>query len=57
LVTASRHDGGVRFEHAEDLVRSISTSRLFETNAASHFYWLGPGRPALSQAIHDFTLE
>jgi len=55
LVTASRHDGGVRFEHAKDFVRSISRVQLFETNAASHFYWLGPSRPALSHAIHDFA--
>ena len=57
LVTASRHDGGVRFEHAEDFVRSISKAQLLETNAASHFYWLGPSRPVLSQAIHDFAVE
>ena len=57
LVTASPHDAGVRFEHAKDFVRSISKARLFETNAASHFYWLGPSRPALSQAIHDFAVE
>ena len=57
LVTASRHDAGVRFDHAKDFVRSISRAQLFETNAPSHFYWLGPSRSALSQAIHDFTLE
>ena len=57
LVTASRHDGGVRFEHAKDFVRSISRAQLFETNAPSHFYWLGPSRSALSQAIHDFAVE
>jgi pimeloyl-ACP methyl ester carboxylesterase len=54
LVTASRHDGGVRFEHAKDLERLVPKTELFETNAASHFYWLGPSRPALSHAIHDF---
>lgn len=57
LVTASRHDGGVRFEHAEDFVRSIPRAQLFETDATSHFYWLGPSRPALAQAIHDFAVE
>ena len=55
-MTASRHDGGVRFEHAKDLERTIPRTELFETNAASHFYWLGPGRPALSHAIHDFVV-
>ena len=56
LVTASRHDGGVRFEHAKDFERKIPRTELFETNAPSHFYWLGPGRPALSHAIHDFVV-
>ena len=55
LVTASRHDGGVRFAHAEDFVRVIRNAELFETHAPSHFYWLGPSRGALSQAIHHFT--
>ena len=57
LVTASRHDGGVRFQHAEDLARSIPHAQLFETKAPSHFYWLGPSRPVLSRAINDFTVE
>ena len=57
LVTASRHDGGVHFEHAKDFVRWIPRTELFETNAPSHFYWLGPARPALSQEIHDFAIE
>lgn len=53
-MTASRHDGGVRFDHAEDFVRTIPQARLVETNAQSHFYWLGPDQPALSAAIRDF---
>ncbi len=57
LVTASRQDGGVSFDHAEDFVRTIPKARLVETNAQSHFYWLGPDRPALSTAIHDFMSE
>ncbi len=57
LVTASRHDGGVSFDHAENLVRKIPNARLVETNAHSHFYWLGPDRPALSTAIHHFMSE
>jgi pimeloyl-ACP methyl ester carboxylesterase len=55
LVTASRYDGGVRFAHAEDFVRLIRTAELFETGAPSHFYWLGPSRAAISQAIDHFT--
>jgi len=57
LVTASRRDGGVRFEHAEDFVRTIPSARLVETTAASHFYWIGPQRSALSATIHDFLRE
>lgn len=54
LVTASRHDGGVSLDHAEDLARTIRTAQLVETGAMSHFYWLGPDRAALSSAIDDF---
>ena len=57
LVTASRHDGGVAFEHAKDFVRAIPRAHLFDTNAPCHFYWLGPNRPALSKAVHDFIVE
>ncbi len=57
LVTASRHDGGVGFEHALDLVDSVPSARLVETGAFSHFYWLGPQRQALSRVVHDFLVE
>lgn len=57
LVTASRHDGGVRFEHAEDFHWTIPNVRLLETNAPSHLYWLGPERPTLSAAIESFLTE
>lgn len=57
LVAASRHDGGVSFEHAEDFQRTIPKARLLETNAQSHFYWLGPQRPTLLTAIEAFLTE
>jgi pimeloyl-ACP methyl ester carboxylesterase len=57
LVTASRHDGGVGFGHALDLLDCVPGARLVETDAPSHFYWLGPQRPALSRVIHDFLAE
>ena len=57
LVTASRHDGGVRFAHAEDFQRTIPKARLFETKAQSHLYWLGPERPNLVTAIQAFMTE
>jgi pimeloyl-ACP methyl ester carboxylesterase len=54
LVTASRQDGGVAFAHAEDFVHTIPDSRLVETGAWSHFFWLGPSRLTVSDAIRDF---
>ena len=45
------------FDHADDFVRTIPRARLVETDAASHFYWLGPARPALSAAIQEFMAE
>ena len=57
LVTASRHDGGVRFEHAKDYQRTIPQARLLEVKAKSHFYWLGPERPTLLTAIEAFMTE
>lgn len=57
LVTASRHDGGVSFEHAQDFVRTVPETHLIDTNAPCHFYWLGPDRPVLSLGIHDFIVE
>jgi pimeloyl-ACP methyl ester carboxylesterase len=57
LVTASRHDGGVRFAHAEDFQRTIPKARLLETKAHSHLYWLGSERPNLVAAIQAFMTE
>ncbi len=54
LVTASRHDGGVSFKHGEDLSHTIPNAQLVETDAKSHFYWLGTDRQAVSDAIQDF---
>jgi hypothetical protein len=57
LVTASRHDRGVAFAHADDLVRTIPDARLVEIGAPSHLFWLGPARQAVSEAIRDFLSE
>jgi pimeloyl-ACP methyl ester carboxylesterase len=57
LITASRHDGGVRFAHAEDFQRTIPNARVVETKAQSHLYWLGPERPTLVTAIEAFLTE
>jgi pimeloyl-ACP methyl ester carboxylesterase len=57
LVTASRHDGGVAFAHAEDFVRTIPDVRLVETGAVSHFFWIGAARQVVVDAIRDFMAE
>jgi pimeloyl-ACP methyl ester carboxylesterase len=57
LVTASRHDRGVAFAHAEDFVRTIPRVRLVDTGAHSHLFWLGPARHAILAAISDFMAE
>lgn len=57
LVTASRQDGGVAFAHAEDFIRRIPGSHLAETNAPSHFYWLGPARTTVSKLLRDFLAK
>jgi pimeloyl-ACP methyl ester carboxylesterase len=57
LVTASRHDRGVGFAHAEDFLRTIPDVRLVDTGAHSHFFWLGAARHAVLDAISDFMAE
>lgn len=54
LVTASRQDGGVAFRHAEDFMHTIPDACLVETDAPSHFYWLGPSRQTVVNAVRDF---
>jgi pimeloyl-ACP methyl ester carboxylesterase len=57
LVTASRHDGGVAFAHAEDFVHTIPDARLVDTGAPSHFFWLGTAKAGVSDAIRDFMAD
>jgi pimeloyl-ACP methyl ester carboxylesterase len=54
LITASRHDGGVAFAHAEDFARIIRHARLVDTGAQSHFFWLGAARRTILDTIRDF---
>ena len=54
LVTASRRDGGVEFAHAVDFAAHIRDAELFETDASSHLFWLGPTRAALVGRLRDF---
>jgi pimeloyl-ACP methyl ester carboxylesterase len=57
LVTASRQDGGVAFTHAEDFARTISDSRLAETGAPSHLFWVGASRRTVSDLVRSFLTE
>jgi pimeloyl-ACP methyl ester carboxylesterase len=57
LVTASHHDGGVAFAHAEDFMRTIADVRLVDTGAVSHFFWLGAARQIVADAIRNFMAE
>jgi pimeloyl-ACP methyl ester carboxylesterase len=57
LITASRDDGGVAFAHAEDLADTIPGARLVETDAPSHFFWLGPPRRRVLEAVAGFLRQ
>jgi pimeloyl-ACP methyl ester carboxylesterase len=54
LVTASRHDAGVAFAHAEDYARTIPGATLVELAAPSHLFWLGPAREEVQAAVSTF---
>lgn len=54
LITASRHDGGVSFRHAENLAKTIPHADLYETDAATHLYWIGDAQTDITQAIRRF---
>ena len=57
LVTASRQDGGVTFTHAEDFARTIPDSRLAETSAWSHLFWVGESRRTVLDLVRSFLTE
>jgi pimeloyl-ACP methyl ester carboxylesterase len=54
LITASRHDRGVAWAHAEDLAATIPLARLEALPAPSHLYWIGPPRTYLLATIRGF---
>ncbi|MFJ8896812.1 alpha/beta fold hydrolase [Leifsonia sp. NPDC102414] len=55
LVTGSRHDRGVSFEHAEDFAANIADAVLVELDSQSHIFWIGPGRERLVSLAHSFV--
>jgi pimeloyl-ACP methyl ester carboxylesterase len=54
LITASRHDRGVAWAHAEDFAATIPLARLEELPAPSHLFWIGPPRAHVLSIIRDF---
>jgi pimeloyl-ACP methyl ester carboxylesterase len=57
LVIATRTDGGVPFSHAQSLTASIRQAKLIESQADSHFVWLGPDWPTIAARIRAFLGE
>ncbi len=55
LVTASRHDAGVAFAHAEDYAGTIPGAMLIELSAPSHLFWLGPAHAEAQTAVSAFV--
>lgn len=54
LVTASRHDAGVSFTHAEDYAGTIPGARLVELSSPNHLFWLGPTHAEAQAAVSAF---
>ncbi|MEU4245195.1 alpha/beta hydrolase [Actinoplanes sp. NPDC026619] len=54
LVIATRTDAGVPFAHAESLTSTIQHAVLIESQALSHFVWLGADWPAIAAQIEAF---
>jgi len=54
LVIATRKDGAVPFAHARSLVAAIRHAELVESQAESHFIWLGSDWPAIAETIRAF---
>ena len=57
LITASRHDGGVAFAHAEDFAASIPGARLVELDSPTHLFWIGPHAEAGRRTVQDFLTD
>jgi pimeloyl-ACP methyl ester carboxylesterase len=54
LVTASRDDAGVAFDHAEDFAQTIPNATLVELDAPSHLFWIGPAQAQVQGVLRDF---
>ncbi|GAA6525783.1 alpha/beta hydrolase [Intrasporangium sp. DVR] len=54
LVTFTPNDGSVHRRHAWNFADTIPEATVVELPAASHLFWIGPGRPVVSDAIRRF---
>jgi pimeloyl-ACP methyl ester carboxylesterase len=54
VVIATRKDGSVPFTHAQSLTTAIRRAELIESQADSHFIWLGSDWPAIAGKIRTF---
>lgn len=54
LVTASRHDAGVAYTHAEDYANTVPRAALVELSAPCHLFWLGPTQAEARAAVSTF---
>lgn len=57
LVIASRHDGSVGLEHAEDLVANLPNADLMVNEASSHLMWFGPASDTIAPRLRAFLSE
>jgi pimeloyl-ACP methyl ester carboxylesterase len=54
LILASRNDGAVGFDHAENLAANVPNGTLVEVDTPTHLLWLGEGSDGTAAAITSF---
>jgi pimeloyl-ACP methyl ester carboxylesterase len=54
LILATRNDGAVGFEHAENLAANVPNGTLVEVDAPTHLLWLGEGSERTAAATTSF---
>jgi pimeloyl-ACP methyl ester carboxylesterase len=54
LILASRNDGAVSFDHAENLAANVPNGTLVEVDTPTHLLWLGEGSDGTAAAITSF---
>jgi pimeloyl-ACP methyl ester carboxylesterase len=54
LILATRNDGAVGFEHAENLAANVPNGTLSEVDTPTHLIWMGEGSERTAAAITSF---